>query len=228
MSEALASVQGMWKVFSKGGEDIEVLQGIDLTISAGDEISIVGQSGSGKSTFLHILGTLERPSRGTLYIDGEDVFSQPNHKIDALRNRHIGFVFQFHHLLPEHDALNNVALPLIISGMSPNAAREEAGRYLEMVGLPHRLTHKPGELSGGEQQRVAIARAMVRQPRLLLADEPTGNLDPKSANGIMELLLSLHEKQGGALVVVTHDRGLANRFPRQLNLVDGLFEESVG
>ena len=225
MSSPLASVRDVWKVFLKGGQEIEVLRGASLDIDDGDRISVVGKSGSGKSTFMHLLGTLDRPSRGSVFFDGEDVFSLPTRKIDALRNKSIGFVFQFHHLLPDHDALHNVMLPMLISGAGRSESRERAGQLLERVGLGSRAQHKPGELSGGEQQRVAIARALVRSPRLLLADEPTGNLDPGTADGIMRLLLEIQSEEGGALVVVTHDHVLAGGFPKQLTLAEGRFVE---
>ena len=226
MSKPMISIQNLWKRFEKGGEKIEVLQGIDLQIHAGDRVSIVGQSGSGKSTFLQILGTLDKPTDGAVFWDEQSIFELPNRKIDQLRNHNIGFVFQFHHLLPDHSATRNVALPLIVGGIPVDEADQKAHAILKRVGLGHRLAHKPGELSGGEQQRVAIARALVRSPKLLLADEPTGNLDPKTAAQIMELLLSLQSETGGALVMVTHDIELAQGCPRRLTLVDGQFVEA--
>ncbi|MEL6342750.1 MAG: ABC transporter ATP-binding protein [Myxococcota bacterium] len=218
-------MQGLSKVFIKGQERIDVLTDLNLDIAAGDRISIVGESGSGKSTFLHILGTLDRPSSGKVLLDGQDVFSRPAREVDALRNREIGFIFQFHHLLPDHNALYNVMMPAIIAGANPRAAEARAESLLRKVGLGARLTHKPGKLSGGEQQRVAIARAMMRQPALLLADEPTGNLDPRTSGTVLEMMLALHEEVGSTLVVVTHSRDLANQFSRRLNLVGGRFEE---
>lgn len=222
----MISIRSLRKHFEKGGEVIEVLKGIDLDIFAGDRISIVGQSGSGKSTFLQILGTLDRPSEGDVHWDGQPTFELNDRKVDQLRNHNIGFVFQFHHLLPDHTACRNVALPLIIGGTPVADAENRACQLLERVGLAHRFYHKPGELSGGEQQRVAIARALVNSPKLLLADEPTGNLDPKTAAQIMELLLSLQSETGGALVMVTHDIELAQGCPRRLTLVDGQFVEA--
>ncbi|MEC8380986.1 MAG: ABC transporter ATP-binding protein [Myxococcota bacterium] len=226
MNDPMIEIRGLWKRFEKGGEVIEVLKGIDLEVFAGDRISIVGQSGSGKSTFLQILGTLDRPSEGTVNWNGQPIFELTDHKVDQLRNQNIGFVFQFHHLLPDHTACRNVALPLIIGGVPVSDAEQKACALLERVGLGHRFFHKPGELSGGEQQRVAIARALVNRPKLLLADEPTGNLDPKTAEQIMELLLSLQSEIGGALVMVTHDIELAQGCPRRLTLVDGQFVEA--
>jgi lipoprotein-releasing system ATP-binding protein len=223
MSSPLASVRDVWKVFSKGGRQIEVLRGVSMEIQEGDRISIVGKSGSGKSTFMHLLGTLDRPTSGNVFFQEKDVFALPTRKIDALRNESIGFVFQFHHLLPDHDALHNIMLPMLISGASRAEGRSRASELLERVGLADRSQHKPGELSGGEQQRVAIARALVRRPKLLLADEPTGNLDPNTAEGIMGLLLDIQSEEGGALVVVTHDHVLAGSFPKQLTLADGRF-----
>lgn len=221
----IVSARNVQKIFHKGGEQIEVLQGADLDVFSGDSISIVGQSGSGKSTLMHIIGALDRPTSGELNMDGKDVFRLPNGQIDAIRNQKVGFIFQFHHLLPDHDALGNVAMPLVIKGESVKTARQKADRILSKVGLSHRFHHKPGELSGGEQQRVAIARALVHKPQLILADEPTGNLDPKTAAEIMELLMELTADTDGALVMVTHDHGLADLCQRRFNLVFGKLEE---
>ena len=219
-------IEGLEKRFSKGGHTIEVLRGLDLTLTAGDRVAVVGQSGSGKSTFLHILGTLDRPSAGRIGFGARDVFARAPAELDALRNREIGF--QFHHLLLDHDALGNVAMPAMIGGMSGARARAEAAALLERVGLGGRLHHRPGELSGGEQQRVAIARALVRRPGLILADEPTGNLDPTTASAVFDLFLELNAEVGSTLVVVTHDRRLADRFPRVLELEGGRFIEHAG
>lgn len=228
MSEGGAElvIRDLHRTFNKGGKAIHVLSGVSLDIRSGETVAVVGPSGSGKSTFLQILGTLDRPTRGTVMLDGVDVFKQRASHIDRLRNRQIGFVFQFHHLLPDQTALGNVALPMIIQGVRPAEARDMAAARLERVGLNHRLDHRPGELSGGEQQRVAIARALVMNPGLLLADEPTGNLDPSTADGVFELLLELNRETGSTLVVVTHSMELASRFPRILRVVDGtLIEE---
>ena len=221
----IVSAQNIRKVFHKGGEQIEVLQSAALEVFTGDSISIVGQSGSGKSTLLHIIGALDRPTSGELEMNGKSVFQLPSAQIDAIRNQRVGFIFQFHHLLPDHDALGNVAMPLVIKGEAVVQARKKAAKILEKVGLAHRFHHKPGELSGGEQQRVAIARALVHSPQLILADEPTGNLDPKTATEIMELLMNLTADTEGALVVVTHDHRLADLCQRRFTLVMGKLEE---
>jgi lipoprotein-releasing system ATP-binding protein len=217
-------VEGLQKVFVKGGVSLPVLRGVDLLLEPGERVAILGQSGSGKSTFLHILGTLDRPSAGTIRMGDRDVFARSAGELDALRNQEIGFVFQFHHLLPDQDALRNVMLPGMIAGRPSAEVESEAAAMLGRVGLGARLRHKPGELSGGEQQRVALARALVRRPSLLLADEPTGNLDARTADAIHGLLLDLHGEVGSTLVVVTHDASLAARFPRRLRLVDGQFD----
>ncbi len=220
------TIRGLSKVYTRRDQRIPVLDGVDVVLAAGDRASVTGPSGAGKSTFLHILGTLDRPSAGEVLFDGDDVFARRQPQIDSLRNQQIGFVFQFHHLLPDQTAVDNVAMPLLISGVPMPAARGSASALLEKVGLGHRLSHLPGELSGGEQQRVAIARALVRSPRLLLADEPTGNLDPETAEGIFDLLLELNREMGATLVTVTHSRDLASRFPRRLAVVDGKLEEA--
>ena len=218
-------VEGLSRTFQKGGKSIEVLKEVSIELAPGDQVSIVGPSGCGKSTFLQILGTLDRPTTGKVWMDGRDVFELPRREIDHLRNSFIGFVFQFHHLLPDQSALGNVALPMIIQGHTVAEAQRAAKTRLDRVGLSHRLNHVPGELSGGEQQRVAIARALVMNPGLLLADEPTGNLDPNTAKGVFELLLELHAESGSTLVVVTHSHELAARFPRRLQVADGLLVE---
>ena len=218
-------VEGLEKSFSKGDVRVDVLRGVDLRLDPGDQLAIVGQSGSGKSTFLHILGTLDRPTAGRIAFGGRDVFQRSDSALDALRNREIGFVFQFHHLLPDHDAMHNVMLPAIIGGVPMAEARASARDLLERVGLGHRLTHRPGELSGGEQQRVAIARALVRKPSLVLADEPTGNLDPGTAGEVFDMLVDLNAGTGATMVIVTHSMELAARFPRTMQVVDGRLEE---
>ncbi|MCK6517039.1 ABC transporter ATP-binding protein [Myxococcota bacterium] len=222
---AKVEVRGLGRNFQKGGVQIDVLHSLDLALDPGDRLAIVGRSGSGKSTLLQVLGTLDHPSTGSVWLNGRDVFKMSRGEIDALRNREIGFVFQFHHLLPDQTAQGNVALPLIIRGESPKVAFEKAAARLGRVGLTERLTHRPGELSGGEQQRVAIARALVMSPGLLLADEPTGNLDPRTADGVLGLLLELNAEIGSTLVVVTHSRELAARFPRRMEMRDGRLEE---
>ena len=215
------------KRFVKAGHEIQVLRGIDLELRRGERAAVLGPSGSGKSTFLHVLGTLDKPSSGEVILSGVDAFSGGSRAVDARRNREIGFVFQFHHLLSHLTALQNVTMPAIISGMSVAEANERGTGLLCRLMLSDRLTHRPGELSGGEQQRVAIARAMVMRPGLLLADEPTGNLDPRTAGAVFDELLALHEEVGCTLLVVTHSRRLATHFPRRLRLNDGLFEEAA-
>ena len=219
-------IESLSKTFHKGGQELRVLRDLDLSLTAGEKVAVVGQSGSGKSTFLHLLGTLDRPSMGQIWFGDRRVFSRSDAELDALRNKEIGFVFQFHHLLPDHDALGNVMLPALIGGASIGQARDRAAHLLTRVGLGKRLSHRPGELSGGEQQRVALARALVRKPSLVLADEPTGNLDPDTAGGIFDLLMELNAEEGTTLVVVTHSLDLARRFPRCLRLEAGRFVDS--
>ncbi|MFU8819768.1 MAG: ABC transporter ATP-binding protein [Desulfurivibrio sp.] len=204
---------------------LTVLRGADLRIAAGETIAVVGSSGSGKTTLLHILGTLDRPSQGRVLYNGRDVFAQSSDQLAAFRNRTIGFVFQFHHLLPEFSALENVMLPGLIAGLPPRTARQRAEALLQQVRLDARTTHRVGELSGGEQQRVAIARALIMQPRLLLADEPTGNLDPKTGEAVFELIRELNRELGLALVMVTHNYRLAARLDRVLRLEAGQLQE---
>lgn len=218
-------VEDLHKSFVKGGHTLNVLQGVTLKVGAGERVAIMGQSGSGKSTLLHIIGTLDRPTRGRICMGPHDVFDRAPRDLDTLRNQHIGFVFQFHHLLPDQDALRNVMMPALIGGEPFVHAQEQAAALLERVGLADRMSHRPGELSGGEQQRVALARAMVRSPDLLLADEPTGNLDPRTANEVFDLLLELNQERGATLLVVTHSAELAKRFPRCVELVEGRLEE---
>lgn len=225
MSELALRVEGLMKSFEMGGRSVDVLRGIDLEVGVGERVAIVGQSGSGKSTFLHVVGTLDHPTEGRVFLHGSDAFARGDAELDTLRNRHIGFVFQFHHLLPDQDAVHNVMIPALISGMRQPEARDRASALLERVGLADRMDHRPGELSGGEQQRVALARALVQGPKLLLADEPTGNLDPDTAAEMLDLMLSLNEEQDTTLLVVTHSLALAGRFPRQLSLEAGRFTE---
>jgi len=217
----LLQVQGVHKVFKKAGVKIHALKGIDVTIQEGERVAIVGASGAGKTTLLHILGTLDRPSQGKLLYQGADIFSRPEGTVAALRNRDIGFVFQFYNLLPEFNAVENTMMPALIQGMDKGEARQQAEAILTEVGLKDRLGHKPGELSGGEQQRVAVARALVLRPTLLLADEPTGNLDSKTGERIIQLIFALNQAKGVTLIVVTHNEALARRFPRRISLVDG-------
>jgi lipoprotein-releasing system ATP-binding protein len=203
------------------GQPIVVLNQLDLEVRAGEMVAIVGQSGVGKSTLLHILGTLDRPTSGRVSFAGRDLFALDEHEQAAFRNREIGFVFQFHHLLPDFSAVENVMMPALIQGMRRQQAYERAAALLERVGLKDRLEHRPGQLSGGELQRVAIARAVVLAPRAVLADEPTGNLDPSTAAGVHELLLELNREQGVTFVLVTHNEELARLADRALHLVHG-------
>jgi lipoprotein-releasing system ATP-binding protein len=214
-------VQGLRKVFKKGGTKIHALTGINLTVQRGEMMVIVGASGAGKTTLLHILGTLDRPSEGAVLYEGEDVFARSEGALATWRNREIGFVFQFYNLLPEFNALENTMMPALIQGMNRRQARKQAEELLEEVGLRERMWHKPGELSGGEQQRVAVARALVLHPTLLLADEPTGNLDSETGERIIKLIFSLNRVKGVTLIVVTHNEALARRFPKQITLADG-------
>ncbi len=210
MNEYLLSVQGLKKTFVSGTRKVEVLKGVDLTVHRGESVCILGVSGTGKSTLLHLLGTLDLPTEGRVLYEGRDVFTFSEDELAAFRNRTIGFVFQFHYLLPEFSALENVVMPALIARSSLTEARRRAEELLERVGIgPQRFNHKPGELSGGEQQRVAIARALMMSPPLLLADEPTGNLDPETARTVHNLILSLNREVGLTLIVVSHNRELA-------------------
>ncbi|ADH86003.1 ABC transporter ATP-binding protein [Desulfurivibrio alkaliphilus] len=204
---------------------LTILQGVDLTIGAGETMAVVGSSGSGKTTLLHLLGALDRPSSGQVLYQGEDLFSRPADRLAHFRNRQIGFVFQFHHLLPEFSARENIMLPGFIAGEQPRAVERRAAELLEQIGLTARAEHRVGELSGGEQQRVAIARALIMEPKLLLADEPTGNLDPQTGEAIFELLCRLNRSLGLAMVMVTHNYQLAARLNRVLRLEDGALRE---
>jgi len=218
--------QSVFKSFDLHGRVIQVLSDVDLTIEAGSGVAIVGPSGSGKSTLLALLGMLDRPSAGRILHNGRDLRAEREDVIDEFRNRHIGFVFQFHHLLPEFTALENVMMPAIIGGQSMDEAREGAHNLLAAVGLSMRVQHRPGELSGGEQQRVALARALILGPKLVLADEPTGNLDPKTGRAIHDLMFQVNAEFGTTLVVATHDEGLAARMPVRVDL-DELLAPSV-
>lgn len=218
---SLLEVRNLYKSYGDGSAKVEVLKGIDLTVEAGDTLAMVGPSGAGKSTLLHVMGTIDRPTSGDVLFDGEQVFSLSDQPLAAFRNRSIGFVFQFHHLLPEFSALENVMMPMLIGGEKRGKVEGRARELLDGVGLSHRITHRPGELSGGEQQRVAIARALVREPRLLLADEPTGNLDMKTSHEVHELLYDIQRRTGISLVIVTHNEQLAAGMKRTVRLVDG-------
>ena len=220
-SEELLRCRGVTKTYTKDGSAVEVLRGVDLTIQEGETLAILGTSGAGKSTLLHVLGTLEPPTEGEVLYFGRDVTRFTAEQVSVFRNREIGFVFQFHYLLQEFTALENVLMPALIAEEEREKYEVRARQLLEEVGLGHRLTHRPAELSGGEQQRVALARALVMNPRLLLADEPTGNLDSGNAKKVRDLFLQLSESRGVTVVLVTHDEGVAKEFGRQLVMADG-------
>ncbi|WP_060982850.1 lipoprotein-releasing ABC transporter ATP-binding protein LolD [Vibrio splendidus] len=210
------------KTYREGSLDTEVLKGVSFEIEKGELVAIIGTSGSGKSTLLHILGALDDASAGSVSFLGQDLASLSSNKQAKLRNQHLGFVYQFHHLLSDFSALENVAMPLLIGGEKPTKAKQEAQRLLDKVGLSHRVDHRPSELSGGERQRVAIARALVNKPALVLADEPTGNLDHNTALSIYDLMRELNREYDTAFLVVTHDGELAGKMDRQLHMQDGL------
>jgi lipoprotein-releasing system ATP-binding protein len=217
----LVQVVHMTKEFTMGSKVLQVLKNVDLTLKVGEMVTIIGASGAGKSTLLHCLGTLDLPSSGSIEFEGTDIVSLPPPELARFRNRTIGFVFQFHHLLPEFTAVENVMMPAMIGRLPAREARERAEEILEAVGMSHRLRHRPGELSGGEQQRVAIARALVMQPKLLLADEPTGNLDTRTSDEVHALLFRLNEQHKITMLVVTHNMDLARQMPRKIRMADG-------
>ena len=217
----LLEVRALCKTYGSGSNRLEVLSGIDLDLQAGTTTALVGASGAGKSTLMHLLGALDRPTSGLVSFRGENIFKKSDRQLALFRNRSIGFVFQFHHLLPEFTALENVMMPALIARMPRPKARAVAEQLLEDVGLGQRMTHRPGELSGGEQQRVAIARALALEPELLLADEPTGNLDMKTSDGIHAMLTDLQSKKGLTLVIVTHNEHLAAAMGSTIHLLDG-------
>lgn len=217
----LLQAKNVHKSFLMGSQTIEVLKGIDLDIYRGEMLAMIGASGAGKSTFLHIMGTLDQPTRGTILYDGQDVFTFSEQALAVFRNQRLGFVFQFHHLLPEFTALENTYLPGLMQKRQKKQVMEEASELLAEVGLAHRLHHKPGELSGGEQQRVAIARALIQKPDIVFADEPTGNLDTKTGETLFALLHALNQKRHTAFVIVTHNEHLSERVDRLIHMQDG-------
>ena len=227
MSEYVLQCQSLGRTYRDGDRSVTVLRDIDFTLAAGEKVAIVGASGCGKSTLLNLLGGLDKPSEGKVLVRGQDMATLAEKSLCRLRNRQLGFVYQFHHLLPEFDARENVAMPLLIGGMARNEAWQRAEEMLERVGLQHRLEHRPGQLSGGERQRVAIARALVSRPACVLMDEPTGNLDPHSAAQVLELIDELRLEQA-SFVVVTHDAGIAAHMDRTLELRDAGLWEAAG
>lgn len=222
MNKPVLQAKALSQTFSDGRLNVEVLKAIDFKVHAKEQIAIVGSSGSGKSTLLHLLGGLAQPTQGEVWVDGQNISTLSSKAQGELRNQALGFVYQFHHLLPEFSAIENVAMPLLIRGIERSKALEAAASVLKKTGLEKRFEHKPGELSGGERQRAAVARALVTQPKCILADEPTGNLDHHTADRIHGIMAELNQEMGTALVVVTHDRKLAARMHRQMRLVDGV------
>ncbi|MBT3347929.1 MAG: lipoprotein-releasing ABC transporter ATP-binding protein LolD [Thiotrichales bacterium] len=231
MSDIVLECKNLSRVFDDGESSVSVLREVNFAVQRRERVAIVGTSGSGKSTLLHLLGGLDSPTSGSVLVDGVNLATLSENQRSGVRNRKLGFIYQFHHLLAEFSALDNVAMPLLIRGVKRREAEERAAHILGRVGLEHRLTHKPSALSGGERQRAAVARALVTEPAVMLADEPTGNLDSESAEQVYELMLELNSGSAGgdgtALVLVTHDRDLASRMDRVVRLVDGVVDELV-
>ena len=223
----LIRVVDLYKSYYDGLTELPVLKGIDLEVKKAEIVAIVGASGVGKSTLLHLIGGLDRPTEGTIFYEREDIFALNDQGLDRFRNEEIGFIFQFHHLLPEFTALENVAMPGVIAQQKPDVAQDRAKELLDYVGLGERLEHRPSELSGGERQRVAIARALVNQPKVVLADEPTGNLDQKTSEAVHDLLWTLNDQFNQTFIIVTHNQTLAQRADRLIQLVDGRVYDQV-
>ncbi len=220
-NSTILSCTNLRKTYDQGDLQVDVLKGVDFSINTGQRVAIMGASGSGKSTLLHLLGGLEKPSSGEIMLDGEDLNNISRKNLSRLRNKSLGCIYQFHHLLGEFSLLENVAMPLLIGGQGTSQARQKSAEILQRVGLGHRVKHKPGELSGGERQRAAIARALINQPKCILADEPTGNLDSKTAEQIYQLMLELNQEMQVSFIIVTHDQALAERMGTVLHMEDG-------
>ncbi len=221
-NSSILQCQNLTMHYTQGGLDVEVLKGVNFNINKGERVAIMGASGSGKSTLLHLLGGLEKPTGGKVTLDGTNLNDVNGKQLAKLRNRSLGFIYQFHHLLGEFTVLENVAMPLLIGGQSVSEARHDATRLLQRVGLGHRVEHKPGELSGGERQRAAVARALINKPSVVLADEPTGNLDSKTAEDVFQLMLELNQELNVSFLIVTHDHELAGKMGKVLHMEDGM------